>query len=63
MGTLSVANLAQKGIPLNKIVIAKPSLYNSTGFVRPEKLIQFYRKANSQLSWWGGAMFSPYIDQ
>jgi hypothetical protein len=51
----------QKGIPSNKIVIGKPSVYNATGYVRPNRLINYYRKANAELSWWGGAMFTPYI--
>jgi hypothetical protein len=62
-GLFSVSNLAQRGIPANKIVIGKPSMYNATGFVRPNRLIHFYRRANAQLNWWGGAMFTPYISR
>lgn len=61
-GTSSVDALQKRGIPLSKIIIAKPSLYNATGYVRPDRLIHYYRKANAQLGWWGGAMFSPYIN-
>lgn len=61
-GLLSVSGLSQRGIPINKIVVAKPSLYNITSFVRPDKLINYYRKANGQLGWWAGASFSPYIN-
>lgn len=63
VGGLSVNSLVGKGIPLNKIVIGKPSLYNSSGFARPDSLINIYRKANAELNWWGGAMFYPYIDK
>jgi hypothetical protein len=63
MGTLSVTKLAKRGLPLNKIIISKPSLSNSTGYVPPGKLIYHFRKANAQLGWWGGAAFSPYLDQ
>lgn len=63
MGTLSVAKLAKRGISLNKIIISKPSLYNSSGYVPPSRLIYHFRKANAQLGWWGGASFSPYLHQ
>lgn len=63
MGTLSVVGLAKKGFPLNKIIIGKPSLHNSSGYVPPGRLIYHFRKANAQFGWWGGAAFSPYLDQ
>jgi hypothetical protein len=63
MGALSVNSLSQSGILLSKIIVAKPSLYNATGFVRPNTLINYYRKANAELGWWGGAMFWPYINE
>lgn len=62
-GANSVNNLVRKGVPINKIIIAKPSIFNQKGFTRPEKLLNFFKKANSALNWWGGVMFSPYIPE
>jgi hypothetical protein len=34
-GVNSVNNLVRKGVPINKIIIAKPSTFNQKGFTRP----------------------------
>lgn len=60
-GGSSVNTLIKKGVPTNKIVIAKPSVFNKIGFVRPNNLLRYFKRANLNLNWWAGAMFSPYI--
>ena len=60
-GDLSVQQLANKGFPINKIVVGKPTIYNQTGFVPGNQLIEWFKNANIALNWTGGLSASPFI--
>jgi len=60
-GKLSIISLAAKGIPINKMIIGKPSNCSVNGYIRPNILLQHFKTAHTDIGWWGGAMFTPYI--
>lgn len=54
----SVSNIANAGVPLNKLVVGKPMLESDAGngYVDPSVLGQWFNQARSQLSWDAGVM-------
>lgn len=60
----SVKQIADAGIPLNKIVVGKPMLASdaSTGYVNLSSLGLWFKQAEQELTWNGGLMFWQWHD-
>jgi len=60
----AVIEIANAGIPLNKIVVGKPvNSDDGSGWVAPATLHSYFQQAQSQYGWTGGVMGWAWHDQ